>query len=287
MKINKKFVQDKPDEWKRLQADHLAFSRDRHLWRLKLARSKPAGAACAVGIVLIDRFGGVNERNPRGEVFPSQAAIAQETGLSDGEVRYGVDELRRLGLIATRKPALNKSLHYLFTDPDFAVSLRSEATATIRESGWGEPRSEAGTTLRSAVPTSGRSVVGTADNLNTEPEHLNLNTLSSGDGAAALQDDLPLVDHPSFDPVGSQGAEVPRTEEIDELLAIAIRDGDDTELWRLRDEEIRHAMDRRYGPSIEDRWWLVAAWRSGQAEWIDAIAELEKEDSDEEMRGNG
>lgn len=194
MKINRKFIQNNPDEWQRLQADHLAFSRDRHLWRLKLARSKPAGAACAVGIVLIDRFGGVSERNPRGEVFPTQTTIAEETGLSDGEVRYGVDELRRLGLIATRKPALNKSLHYLFTDPDFAVSLRSEATATIREDDEDHHRSEVGTALRSVAPTSVRSVVGTADNLNIQPDEVNLkdNTVvdMSPTAVASLHSDL-------------------------------------------------------------------------------------------------
>lgn len=274
MKINKTFVRERGDDWERIRTSHQAFNKDRWRWREIVRRTRVSAAAKDVALSLVDKFGGGED----GRIYPSHAALAADTGLDERTVRAAVSKLHDAGLIVTMSRGSTSTL-YFFADPtDTTMTVESDreqdGNRHVRDA-----KTDINVTVReSQTCQSDRHVCdANHDHLscphNMATEH---DALMSCDGAPAVQEDLPLVDHPSFGPVGPQGAEVPREDQIDELLAIAIRDADDTDILPLRHQEIREAIARRYGSAMEHQWWVVAEWFSGNLEWIDAISELEK-----------
>lgn len=167
--------------WGSIQSANATYKAERWRWRKELYKTELPASALRVGLALIDEWG----RNK--DIFPSFDTIAEETGMKRRAVICGIEALHDAGLIATHKTGIRDSLRYFLISRSYVFA---------------EDRSD--------VNASFRSSVNTESNLSKEPDEFNLNAITSCDGAPAVQDDLPSVDHPSFDPVGSQGAEVPR-----------------------------------------------------------------------------
>ncbi|WP_350339834.1 helix-turn-helix domain-containing protein [Pararhizobium gei] len=195
MKINQKFKKDNPEVWGSIRSANAIFKADRWKWRRELRTSDLPASALRVGLALVDEWG----RNA--EVFPSFDTIAEVTGLKRRAVKCGIEALREAGLIATHKTGISDSLRYYFVSREYV-------NTSLREVAVEGPRRDANTAFCRDVDTSFGTDAFTSGNLSQEPDESNLNTSSSCDGAAALQD-LPTSD-PSFAPDGAQGVEIPR-----------------------------------------------------------------------------
>lgn len=135
MNVNRGFVKSNPKAWTQIQSDHLKFSKNRASWRRQLYRSRVKSKfTLQVGMALIDKFGGINAENLEGKVYPEYETIAKEIGLEIKQVQCGVDELRALGLVVTRRSKSGGSLRFFFSDPDFIASVHNSHGEEVHNS---------------------------------------------------------------------------------------------------------------------------------------------------------
>lgn len=244
-----------------------------------MRKTRVSGTAKDVALSLIDKFGGGED----GRIYPSHAALAADTGLDERTVRAAVSKLHEAGLIATKSRGSTSTM-YFFADP-------TDTNVTVESGQRQHDERHKRDGLADINVTNREPQTCQSDRHKRDANHdqltCPLNMDSEHDRLASCESAPAGRPSDSFDPDGSQGTGTYRHEDVDLLLADAIRDGDDTDLLPLSHSEMRDAMQRRYGKAIEEKWWLVSAWWTGQIDWIDAIAELEKEKSDEEMRGHG
>jgi hypothetical protein len=281
VKINKTFVSERADDWERIRASHQAFNKDRWRWRELVRRTRVSAAAKDVALSLVDKFGGGGD----GRIYPSHAAISADTGLDERTVRAAVAKLHDAGLIVTMSRGSTSTL-YFFADP-------TDTFVTVREDGAPSANGHGGDSLTGTNVTVRESQTCQSDrhdrdgnhDQGTRPPNMTNEHGSERGAFAPAEQTLRAMRSESCEPAVREVEA--REQEIDLVIEEAIRDADDTELFTLRGEDIRKGFARRYGDSIEHKWWIVSDWWNGDIEWIDAISELEKgeeEDGQEEVR---